>query len=102
MDGHRKRLGWQIHRIYRARNQLVHSGKVPTYLDSLIMNIFEYYRSSISTIVQVAKTERRRSDIDQIVAEIGINYEVMRQNFPAHSREKAITERELLTLVNRD
>jgi hypothetical protein len=38
INGHEKRVEWQILRIYRARNHLVHSGKVPSYLESLILN----------------------------------------------------------------
>lgn len=78
---HFDRVRWQIHRVYRARNQLVHSGRMPSYLESVILNLAEYYRSSISTIVNRAKLEKHQSDIDQTVAEIGIQYEIMRSHF---------------------
>lgn len=74
---HYNRVSWQLHRIYRARNQLVHSGKMPSYLESVILNLAEYYRSSIATLINRAKTEHYRSDIDQIVAEIGIQYGIV-------------------------
>jgi len=32
IEGHEKRIGWQIHRIYRARNNIVHAGRVPSFL----------------------------------------------------------------------
>jgi hypothetical protein len=85
LNSHERRVEWQIHRIYRARNNLVHAGRVPTYLDSLIMNLFEYYRTSIATIVNRARREERRSDIDQIVAEIGIAYGIFKEVF--HKRK---------------
>ncbi|WP_156465019.1 hypothetical protein [Mesorhizobium sp. Root552] len=75
---HFNRVNWQINRIYRARNQLVHAGRMPSYLESLILNLAEYYRSSVSTIISRARVEDELSDIDQIVAEIGIRYEIMR------------------------
>lgn len=81
IGSHEKRVEWQIHRIYRARNYLVHAGRVPTYLDSLIMNLFEYYRASIGTIANRARQEDKRSDVDQIVAEIGIEYGMFKQHF---------------------
>lgn len=72
MTSHQKRVEWQLHRIYRARNNLVHAGKIPSYLDSLIMNAFEYYRSSIDTIVGKAGKETTRSSIDQVVGSVSV------------------------------
>jgi hypothetical protein len=81
LSDHQDRVKWQIHRIYRARNQLVHSGRMPSYLESIILNLAEYYRSSIATVINRAKIEEKKSDIDQIVAEIGIRYEIFRSQF---------------------
>lgn len=78
ISDHFDRVSWQIHRIYRARNQLVHAGRMPSYLESLTLNLAEYFRSSVSTIINRARAEDEPSDIDQIVAEIGISYEIMR------------------------
>src|SRR5690606_5747418 len=33
IDAHDERIGWQIRRIYRARNLVVHDGKTPSYTD---------------------------------------------------------------------
>ena len=81
MDDHHDRVRWQIHRVYRARNQLVHAGQTPSYLESVILNLAEYYRSAIVTIVGRAKKEDTKSDIDQVVSEIGIKYGIMRNYF---------------------
>ncbi|WP_423378895.1 hypothetical protein [Burkholderia sp. LMG 32019] len=80
---HENRLQWQIHRIYRARNQLVHSGRMPTYLESLILNLAEYFRSATATIIRKANAEVERANIDQVVAEIGIKYEIYKEKFQA-------------------
>lgn len=81
LSDHANRVKWQIHRVYRARNQLVHAGRMPSYLESVILNLAEYYRSSIATVVIRAKQEDGKSDIDQTVAEIGINYDIFRASF---------------------
>ena len=47
---HEKRIQWQIHRIYRARNSIMHAGKTPSYLDSLALNLSEYYRTAMPAI----------------------------------------------------
>jgi hypothetical protein len=79
--GHQKRVEWQVHRIYRARNQLVHSGRVPSYLQSLVLNLFEYYRATIATIVNRARKDDQLSEVDQVVAEIRIEYEIFKRHF---------------------
>jgi hypothetical protein len=81
ISDHADRVAWQIHRVYRARNQLVHSGRLPSYLESVILNLAEYYRSAIATIVNHAKREDESSDVDQVVAEIGIRYGIFRDRF---------------------
>lgn len=82
ITGHQRRVEWQIHRIYRARNQLVHAGRVPSYLQSLVLNLVEYYRGLIATTVNFARRDEALSDIDQVVAEIGIGYGIFRRQFP--------------------
>lgn len=42
LGNHNKRVGWQVRRIYRARNLIVHSGKTPSYTEILIENTHDY------------------------------------------------------------
>lgn len=44
MDSHEKRVRWQIHRIYRERNSIVHAGQTSPALPVLVENSFLYYR----------------------------------------------------------
>ena len=39
---HEKRLKWHIDRIYRVRNSIVHAGKSPKYLGTLVENLHSY------------------------------------------------------------
>lgn len=71
---HDKKLDWQTNRIYRARNQLVHAGRVPPYLDLLILNAFEYFRNALGPIVGQSSVEHEKTNVDQVVAELGIYY----------------------------
>jgi hypothetical protein len=74
IKSHESRVSWQLQRIYRARNFLVHAGQAPTFLTSVILNMNSYYLSALATIVQRAAKQSDKSDIDQIVAEVGIEY----------------------------
>jgi hypothetical protein len=88
LEHHQSRVAWQLHRIYRARNELVHSGRVPAYLSSLVVNAFEYYRSALLTLLGHASKESAPSDIDQSIAEIGLTYVIYKDRI-AKAKGKA-------------
>jgi hypothetical protein len=71
---HSNRVSWQLHRIYRARNNLVHAGSSPLFLDSLVLNSLEYFRSAVQTIARKARSRDTVQQIDQVVAEIGFDW----------------------------
>ncbi|MBN2739442.1 MAG: hypothetical protein JXR35_00935 [Rhodobacteraceae bacterium] len=53
LSRHEKFVCWQIHRIYRARNIITHSGASPTYCGALVDNAHDY--------------------LDQVLTELGRN-----------------------------
>ena len=99
ISDHFDRVKWQIHRIYRARNQLVHAGRAPSYLESIILNQAEYYQSTITAIVSRAKRERHRADIDQIVAEIGIQHGIYQRTFQEQN-SKSLDRAQIALLID--
>lgn len=102
MDDHYDRVLWQIHRVYRARNQLVHAGRMPTYLESVILNLAEYYRSAVVTIVGHAKKQNEESDIDQIVSEIVIKYGIIRSQFRRCKPDDAMTKDQIRAIMDKN
>jgi hypothetical protein len=82
--GHERRVRWQLHRIYRTRNQLVHAGVVPVYLEPLVLNMLEYFRATITAVVTRASKEEELSDVDQVVTEIGVDFEIARRQVQAY------------------
>ncbi len=99
VKGHMQRVEWQLHRIYRARNNLVHSGRNPSYLDSLVLNLDEYYRSCFGTIVNRANREDAVSGIDQLVAEIGIEYDIYLRYMASQQKERALSGDAFLRII---
>lgn len=78
LSDHENRVRWQLHRIYRTRNSIVHSGNIPTFLEPLVMNVFEYFRGSTGPIFGRATSVGHEASIDQIVAEIGFDYTMLK------------------------
>lgn len=95
LEGHEERVRWQLFRIYRTRNNIVHSGDIPTFLTPLVRNVFEYFQSAMSPILIRAAAIDRRSSIDQIVAEIGFDYGIMKGELSGGDREAGFGEDDL-------
>ena len=51
LEKHRKRLEWQIMRIYRNRNMIVHDGSHFPYIDLIVQNLHFYVDNLIDTII---------------------------------------------------
>lgn len=54
LESHEKRVAWQLRRIYRTRNIIVHSGRTPDSTTTLIENIHDYLDLIMSTLVSLA------------------------------------------------
>lgn len=73
---HEQRLRWQIGRIYRTRNSIIHAGATPPYIESLVLNVIEYFRLFIGNISSRAEREAGQSEIGQVVATARLDHEV--------------------------
>lgn len=71
---HKKKVEWQIQRIYRVRNLIVHSGNMPSYTNILVENLHDYFDNFINTIIDLAISERRIKNISQGVLEIDFKF----------------------------
>jgi hypothetical protein len=65
LETHNERLKWQIRRIYRARNIIVHSGETPKYTRALIEHAHDYLDIIISTLVTLASNPKKINSVSQ-------------------------------------
>jgi len=72
---HDRRMTWQIHRIYRARNLYIHSGKSLQYVKILVENLHTYLDRVLDIVVECIKLTGHPVDIDQICANIKLEYD---------------------------
>lgn len=56
LDKHQKRVEWQLHRIYRTRNQIVHSGTTPEFTKFLVTNAHDYFDQVYDTSVKLCSS----------------------------------------------
>lgn len=65
IDAHQERLEWQIRRIYRARNIIVHSGRIPSYTHPLIEHAHNYLDTVLDRLVKLASTPKQVHSVAQ-------------------------------------
>lgn len=65
LDNHKQRVEWQIRRIYRARNMIVHDGTTPSYTNILIENLHDYLDSVMKGLMLLASTKHTMNTIGQ-------------------------------------
>lgn len=65
LDMHETKLRWQIRRIYRTRNLLVHSGRRPSYINSLVENAHDYLDQALFEIMKLSCGEYRAVTLEQ-------------------------------------
>lgn len=70
-DCHKKKIEWQIRRIYMTRNLIVHTGKVPDYTPMLIENMHKYLDTLTVQIINLV-INNQVTDISQALKEISI------------------------------
>lgn len=75
LDAHKQRLEWQIRRIYRARNIIVHSGKTPPYTKPLIEHTHDYLDTILSRLVELASTPQSIRSVTQGFKFVELRYD---------------------------
>jgi hypothetical protein len=74
LDKHTTRIEWQVRRIYRARNLIVHEGTTPTYTEVLIENLHHYLDSVMNRLMNLSSRENTINSIDQGFKLVELNY----------------------------
>lgn len=70
LNSHKQRVEWQIRRIYRVRNLIVHSGKKPSYTNILVENFHNYFDNFMNIIIDTAIEEKKIKTINQGIMDI--------------------------------
>jgi hypothetical protein len=68
VKSHEKRVSWQIERIYRARNSIVHDGSAPPHVDALTENAHEYLDAFIDRFFVLCSRMKVVTTLDEAIA----------------------------------
>lgn len=67
LDAYCMRVDWQLQRIYRARNSIVHAGRTPHTIDLLIRSLHSYVDVLLSAVEGYVTQERHISSIESML-----------------------------------
>lgn len=80
LSNHQQRLEWQLRRIYRARNIIVHSGNTPPYVKTLIEHAHDYLDSVLFVLVKLASSPKIINSVAQGFMYIDLRYKEYVEN----------------------
>ena len=63
---HKKKVSWQIRRIYRTRNLIVHSGRTPRYTETLIENGHDYLDQMMQGVMRYSCDDYKTQTLEQV------------------------------------
>ena len=69
---HGQRVIWQLKRIYRTRNQIVHLGYVSDFTEYLVENSHNYLDIFINQIIHMVINDRQIASLEQGLKDIKI------------------------------
>lgn len=73
IERHTDKISWQIKRIYRARNTLIHHGNKPKQLPVLVENLNNYFHKVMGELEELMVNQKIRS-IEHGIIEQSISY----------------------------
>lgn len=77
IESHEKKVAWQLRRIYRTRNLIVHSGKTPPpHIDTLVENGHHYLDLIVFEIMRLSCGDYRANSLEQIFELAKVRYGV--------------------------
>lgn len=74
LEGHHRRVEWQVHRIYRARNFVTHSGRKLPYANALVENLHTYLHLVLDNVFSVLEQRSTVRSLDNALLELQLEY----------------------------
>jgi len=72
---HQKKVAWQLRRIYRTRNLIVHSGRSLFYINTLIENGHDYLDQVLFDIMRMSCNEYRVKTLEQAFEIVKVRFQ---------------------------
>jgi hypothetical protein len=98
MNGHIERVSWQIRRIYRTRNVIIHSGRSFPYIGILVENLHSYLDRVLDVVTERVSHRSHSTTIDEITLEMKLEWKSHMNILKKLGKEKCTTDNYKLIL----
>ncbi len=95
LDDYKKRVDWQIHRMYRTRNLIVHSGKVPYYIKPIGDHLHAYVDYLINELLGTISFGYKFISIDNVLLNVILSEKSLRKALT----NKKISKEEIIKAI---
>lgn len=99
LEAHSRRLEWQIRRIYRTRNLIVHTGVSPHYIATLIEHTHSYLDMVLNVLIALATNPSAINSVGQGFEYVALLYKTYCKNCCSTTDTK-LNDEELNILIN--
>lgn len=84
LENHQQKIEWQIKRIYRTRNLIVHTGRTVPFMSDLVEHLHNYVDYIINFIICKSWGGENIKDIRSLIAEVtmdnDLHYQILRES----------------------
>jgi hypothetical protein len=101
ISNYRKRVEWQIRRIYRTRNNIVHAGYGAPFTDSLLSNLHDYFDAMTTNFDKYLSMSRSHPKVDSTFDHIRKEFDLymdLLQKIPKSEKMSGYNYKEILML----
>lgn len=88
LENHQQKIEWQIKRIYRTRNLIVHSGRTVPFMSDLVEHLHNYVDFIINFIICKSWSGKNIKDIGSLIAEVTMDNDLHYQILRASKKEE--------------
>lgn len=88
---HGLKVSWQVHRIYRTRNMIVHKSSMPPYTSILIENAHTYLDTLLSQLMELASDKHEEITIAQAIELVSMKMSHYEQYLADNNEECSAT-----------
>ncbi len=85
---HNNNIKWQIRRIYRTRNVIIHGNDTLPYINTLIENLHEYFDRTIEIILKTSELNPSITDLEGVFYQIKFLSEHYIKSLEEHKNTK--------------
>jgi len=102
LKAHIERVSWQIRRVYRTRNIIIHTGKTVPYLNVLLENLHSYLDRVLDVLIEEIYRSPHKTSIDQCALEIQLELDAHLRKLESYKKSECTSENYKLILFGQE